>query len=94
MKLRCFLSSLLRIHSPHCEHCKAREIHGHEMRTRLEELSGRMQPHSLNNAAHGEALEDSKPGEILVLGSSSASARQLLGGADGPGLRVRERESA
>ena len=66
------------------------------MRKRLEELSGRMQAHSLDNADHEEALEvlDSKPGEILVLRSSSAGARQLQSGADGPGLRVRERESA
>ena len=81
MKLRCFLSSLLRIHSPHCEHCKAREIHGHAMRKRLEELSGRMQTPSLDNADHGEAFEvlDSKPCEILALGFSSPGARQASG---------------
>jgi len=48
-----------------------------------------MQAHSLDNADHEEALEvvDSKPGEILVLGSSSAGARQLLGEADGSGAK-------
>jgi hypothetical protein len=89
VKIRCVLSSLLRIHSPHCEHCNAREIHGHEMRKRLEELSGRVQPPSLDHADHGEALAvlDSKPGEILVLGSSSAGARQFLGESDRPGAK-------
>jgi predicted LPLAT superfamily acyltransferase len=89
VKIRCILSSLLRIHSPHCEHCSPREIHGREMRNRLDELSGRMQPHSLDHADHGEALAvlDSKPGEILVLGSSSAGARQFLGEADAPGAK-------
>lgn len=59
------------------------------MRKRLEELSGRMQAHSLDNADHEEALEvlDSKPAEILVLGSSSAGARQFLGEADGYGAK-------
>jgi hypothetical protein len=48
-----------------------------------------MQPHSLDHADHGEALAvlDSKPGEILVLGSSSAGARQFLGEADAPGAK-------
>jgi hypothetical protein len=65
------------------------------MRKRLEELSGRMQPHSLDHTGRGEALEvlDSKPCEILAFGSTS-QGREFLGEADGLGLRVREREIA
>lgn len=61
------------------------------MRKRLEELSGRMQPPSLDNSDQGAALEvlDSKPIEILALRSSS-QAREFLGEADGLGIQVRE----
>ena len=57
----CYLLSLLRIHSPDCEHCNARETRGDEMRKRLEELSWRTQPRSrsLKKGDHGEAVEDS-----------------------------------
>ena len=63
MNLRCRRLSLLRIHPPDCEHCKARETYGDEMRKRLEELNWRTQPRSLNNEDHGEAVGvfDSKP---------------------------------
>lgn len=66
MKLRCYLLSLLRIHRPDCELCKARETCGDEMRKRLEELSGRMQSNLLKMEVHGEVVEafDSKPGEV------------------------------
>jgi hypothetical protein len=65
VKLRCYLLSLLRIHPPDCEHCKARERCGVEMRERLEELNGRTPPYSLNNGDHAEVVQvfDSKPGE-------------------------------
>ena len=73
MNLRCYLLSLLRIHRPDCGLCKARETCGDEMRKRLEELSGRTQPRSLNNEDHGEAVKvfDSKP-EVVA---SSAMSR-------------------
>ena len=68
MKLRCYLLSLLRIHRSDCEHCKAREKCGLEMRERLEELNWRTQPYSPNNGDHGEVVEifDSKPGEVVA----------------------------
>jgi hypothetical protein len=65
VKLRCYLLSFLRIHRPDCEHCKAREKCGVEMRERLEELNGRTQSYSLNNGDHAEVVQvfDSKSGE-------------------------------
>jgi len=68
VKLRCYLLSLLRIHRPDCEHCKAREKCGLEMRERLDELNWRTQPYSPNNGDHGEVVEvfDSKPGEVVA----------------------------
>jgi hypothetical protein len=38
-RLICSVSSLLRIHSPYCEHCMARLTCGDELRRRLEELN-------------------------------------------------------
>ena len=38
-RLICSVSSLLRIHSPECEHCMARLTCGDELRRRLEELN-------------------------------------------------------
>jgi hypothetical protein len=38
----CSLLSLLRIHSPDCERCMARQAYGNELRKRLEELDGRI----------------------------------------------------
>jgi len=57
-----YLLSLLRIHSPDCEHCNARETCWGEMRERLEELSWRMPPLSLKSGDHGEdvGVSDSK----------------------------------
>jgi len=64
---KCYLLSLLRIHRPDCELCKAREKRGLEMRKRLQELNWRTQPHSLNNGSYGEIVEvDSKPGEVVA----------------------------
>jgi hypothetical protein len=73
LSLRCYLLSLLRIHRPDCELCKARETCGDEMRKRLEELNWPTQPPSLNNEDHGEAVKvfDSKS-EVVA---SSAIAR-------------------
>ena len=65
MKLRCYLLSLLKIHSSDCD-CSARKTSGDEMRKRLDELSGRMQPRSLNNGDH-VGVFDSKPGEVISL---------------------------
>jgi hypothetical protein len=78
MKLRCYLSSLLRIHRPDCEHCKAREKCGLEMRERLEELNWRTQPNWLLEGVHGELVEvyDSKPREVV--GSPTISLAQRV----------------
>ncbi len=64
MNLKCYLLSLLRIHSPDCEVCNAQETCGEEMRKRLEELNWRTQ-HSLNSRDHEEAVGifDSPPGK-------------------------------
>jgi predicted Fe-S protein YdhL (DUF1289 family) len=52
----------LRIHSPDCEHCNARETCWGEMRERLEQLNWRTRPHSLKNGDQEEVVEvpDSK----------------------------------
>jgi collagenase-like PrtC family protease len=67
VKFRCYLSSLLKIRHPDCEHCNARETSGNEMRKRLEELNWRTQPHFLNKGDHREVVEvfDSKPNEVI-----------------------------
>jgi len=68
VNLRCSLLALLRIHSPDCEHCKAREEYGVEMRKRLEELNWRTQPHPLNDGDDELVVGvfDSKPGEVVA----------------------------
>jgi len=48
----CYVLSLLRIHSPDCEHCMVRQICGDELRKRLEELDGRKSPSSQGNGNH------------------------------------------
>jgi len=67
LNLRCSLLSLMRLHSPDCARCNAHETHGDEMRKRLEELSWRAQPRSLNHGDHRVVVEvsDSKPGEVV-----------------------------
>jgi hypothetical protein len=57
----CNLLSLLRIHSPDCEHCNAHETQGGEMRARLEELSWQTQPHSLKTEEVAEVLGSKLP---------------------------------
>ncbi len=57
---KCYLLSLLKLHSPDCECSNARETSGVEMRKRLEELNWRTQPSSPNNGGF-----DSKPGEVI-----------------------------
>jgi hypothetical protein len=85
VNLRCYLSSLLRIHHPDCEVCSAREKYGVEMRKRLEELNWRTEPHSLKDGDHGEV--GSKPGEVIRMPVSLAQRRKagyglgLRGGA-------------
>jgi hypothetical protein len=56
----CYLLSLLRIHSPDCEHCNARETRGDEIQKRLEELSWRMQPRSLALAPKSRGVRRTK----------------------------------
>jgi hypothetical protein len=65
VNLRCYLLSLLRIHSPNCEVCNAREKYGVEMRQRLEALNWRTDSHA--NGDHGRVVEefDSQPGEVI-----------------------------
>ena len=53
----CSLLSILRIHSPDCEHCNAHEMRWGEMRNRLEELSWRTQPYSLHSGNQGKVVE-------------------------------------
>ena len=48
----CYVLSLLRIHSPDCEHCMARLTCGDDLRKRLEELDGRTQLSSRENQEH------------------------------------------
>src|SRR5271169_575589 len=57
VNLRCRLLSLLRIHSPNCEVCIARERYGLEMRKRLEELNWRTLPHSPADGDQREIAE-------------------------------------
>lgn len=78
MKLRCYLWSLLRIHRPDCERCKAREKCGIEMRERLEELNWRPQPNLLNDEDHGEAVKafDSEPRELVASPTISLAQEQ------------------
>ena len=68
MNLRCYLLSLVKLHSPDCELCNARKKYGEELRKRLEELSWRTQPRSLNNGDHDEVVGvlDSNPAGVLA----------------------------
>ena len=67
LRWKCYLLSLLKLHSPDCECRHARETSGDEMRKRLEELNWRTQRHSINNGDYGEVVGvfDSKPGEVI-----------------------------
>ena len=78
MKLRCYLLSILRIHRPDCEHCKAREKCGLEMRERLEELKWRTRPNLLEKEVYGTVVEvfDSKPGEVAASPPISLAQQQ------------------
>jgi len=78
LRWKCYLLSLLRIHSPDCECRNARETSGEDMRKRLEELNWRTQPRSLNNRDQGEVLGgfDSKPGEVVASPPISLKARK------------------
>ena len=68
MNLRCYVLSLLRLHSPECERCNAQEIRGDEMRKRLEELNWRKPLRSLIHGDHGEVAEvfGTGPAEVVV----------------------------
>jgi len=74
VNLRCYLLSLLRLHSPDCECLVAREKDGVEMRKRLEELGWRTQPRSLKGGDHGEV--SSKPGEVVASASIPLKVQQ------------------
>jgi hypothetical protein len=78
VNLRCYLLFLLRIHHPDCEICNARERYGVEMRKRLDELSGPMQPRSLSNGDHAETVKvfDSKPAEVVASTPISLAQQQ------------------
>jgi hypothetical protein len=78
VNLRCYLLSRLRIHRPDCEHCKAREEYGVEMRKRLEELNWPPPPHPLNDGDHEVVVGvfDSKPGEVVASPPISLAQRQ------------------
>jgi hypothetical protein len=82
VKLRCYLLSLLRIHPLSCEHCKASEKCGLEMRERLEELNRRTQPNLLKEEIHREIVEgfDSKPSEVLASAPISSAQREKKAG--------------
>ena len=68
MNLRCRLLSLVRLHHPDCEDCNTREVDGHEMRKRLEDLNWRTQSHSLRDGNQEEVVKvfDYKPGEVVA----------------------------
>ena len=53
----CYLLSILRIHSPDCEHCYVHEMRWGEMRNRLEELSWRTQPYALQKGDQRELVK-------------------------------------
>ena len=71
MKLRCSVLSLLRIHHPDCQYCKARERYGVEMRNRLEELNWRMHPSSPE-----VGVFDSEPRKVIGMPISLAQQKQ------------------
>ena len=75
--MRCYLLSLLKLHSLDCD-CNAPKTSGDEIRKRLDELSGRTQPRSLNYGDHGEAVGvfDSEPGEVISPPISLAQQRK------------------
>jgi hypothetical protein len=70
VKLRCSLMSLLRIHHPDCQYCKAREAYGIEMRKRLEELNWRVQANVSNfgdDAKRIEGIFYAEPVQVITL---------------------------
>lgn len=81
MKFRCHLLSFLRIHPLDCEHCKALEVSGHEMRKRLEELNRRLPTNLLGKNVDGEALEafNSKPSGGVAVPISLAKRAKKAG---------------
>jgi hypothetical protein len=66
VKLRCYVESILRMHSRDCALCNPMESSGPDIRKRLEELNLRMQPRSVKNDDHEEGVRefDSKPEEV------------------------------
>ena len=80
VNLKCYLSSLLRIHSPNCEICNASEEYGVEMRQQLEELNWRTLPDSHANGDHGRVVDefDSEPGEVISTPVSLMAQRTTI----------------
>lgn len=76
MKLRCYLLSLVRLHSAECKLCNVSATSGEEIRRRLEELNGR--PRWLIHGDHGEVAEvfASKPAEGAARQPISLKAQQ------------------
>jgi hypothetical protein len=70
---KCYLLSLVKLHSPDCECSNARETSGVEMRKRLEELNWRTQPSSPNNGSF-----DSKPGEVVASAPVSLAQQKKI----------------
>ena len=68
MTLKCYLLTLLKIHRPDCEPCKALEKGGIEMRERLEELNSEPQPSSLSPAADEKfaGIFDPQPCDVVA----------------------------
>ena len=62
---KCYLLSLLKLHSPDCELCNEGEKYGEAMRRRLEELNWRTQPRSHGDHREVVKVFDSKPGEVI-----------------------------
>ncbi len=73
LRWKCYLLSLVKLHSPDCECRNARETSGDEIRKRLDELSGRTQSRSLNNGVF-----DSKPGEVISPSISLAQQQKKV----------------
>ena len=77
MNLRCYVLSLLKLHSLDCD-CNAPKTSGDEIRKRLDELSGRTQPRSLTSGDHEGVVKvfDSKPAEVLASPPISLAQRE------------------
>jgi hypothetical protein len=78
VNLKCYLLSLLKLHSPDCELCNEGETSGEEMRRRLEELNWRTQPRSHGDYGGAVGVFDSKPGEVISTPVSMAQQEKEI----------------